>query len=248
MNIVGIDCATDDRKIGVAVGRLESSILVLERASLCSKHERAAQTVSNWLQKQSGPSLLAIDAPLGWPTSPSKSLSTHRAGADLTIPAHQLFRRETDRFIKRLTNKTALDVGADRIARTAHAALQLLSEVRTNLELENIPLAWDHKLDARVSAIEVYPAATLVAHGFASTGYKKDSQRSVREQIISQISPLMRFDSNAEANMLANADVLDAGICLVAARDFLLGHAVPPEDKTIAEIEGWIWCCRKEST
>jgi hypothetical protein len=41
--------------------------------------------------------------------------------------------------------------------------------------------------------------------------------------------------------MEASADVLDAVVCMLAARDFLVGEAMPPVDRNLAEIEGWIW-------
>jgi len=41
--------------------------------------------------------------------------------------------------------------------------------------------------------------------------------------------------------LLANADVLDAAVCVLAASDFLQGWAMPPEDHPRAEREGWIW-------
>ena len=39
----------------------------------------------------------------------------------------------------------------------------------------------------------------------------------------------------------ADADVLDAVVCMVAARDFIEGSAEPPENAGIAAREGWIW-------
>jgi hypothetical protein len=39
--------------------------------------------------------------------------------------------------------------------------------------------------------------------------------------------------------------VLDAVVCLVAARDFLRNEAMPPTDRAPAEAEGWIWCRRR---
>jgi hypothetical protein len=81
------------------------------------------------------------------------SLANHRAGAELGVKAHDLFRRATDRFIRQHFGKQSLDVGADRIARTAHSALVLLGILRRRLG-EPIPLAWDPNI-REVSAIEV---------------------------------------------------------------------------------------------
>jgi hypothetical protein len=61
----------------------------------------------------------AIDAPLGWPKPLAETLIDHRAGMPIETPANAMFRRTTDLFIQRKLKKTPLDVGADRIARTA---------------------------------------------------------------------------------------------------------------------------------
>ena len=53
-----------------------------------------------------------------------------------------LFRRETDREIKRRLGRQPLDVGADRIARTGHRALEILSKLADSLKLREILLAW----------------------------------------------------------------------------------------------------------
>ena len=51
----------------------------------------------------------------------------------------------------------------------------------------------------------------------------------------------MEFQDDVLQTMEASADVLDAVVCLLAARDFFLGEAMPPIDRNLAEIEGWIW-------
>lgn len=45
--------------------------------------------------------LIAMDAPLGWPSSMGNVLFEHNAGEPLQIDSNILFWRETDRFIKR---------------------------------------------------------------------------------------------------------------------------------------------------
>ncbi len=173
----------------------------------------------------------------------SRVLAKHRAGEELRADAHEMFRRATDIFIKQKTGKTPLDVGADRIARTAHAALCLLRDVRSMLNLERIPLAWEWPPAELISAIEVYPAATLKAHQFRSSGYKKPNQTAERKEIIKKLEPIVELPSDLLQKMDASADVLDAVVCLLAARDFLLGEAMRPIDRNLAEIEGWIWSC-----
>ena len=241
MRLVGIDCATQDAKIGVAFGTFTNERLTVSEAFACTKEKGAANAISEWLQSGKQPALIAIDAPLGWPKILSRVLATHRAGEELKADAHDMFRRATDVFIKQKTGKTPLDVGADRIARTAHAALCLLRDIRSKLGLERIPLAWEWPPAELISTVEVYPAATLKVHGFRAGGYKKPNQTPERKEIISNLEELIELPPDLLQKLESSADVLDAVVCLLAARDFLTGKAMPPSDRNLAEIEGWIW-------
>lgn len=51
----------------------------------------------------------------------------------------------------------------------------------------------------------------------------------------------MKVSDDVVKEMEKSADALDAVVCLLAARDFLVGEAMPPVDRNLAEIEGWIW-------
>jgi hypothetical protein len=46
--------------------------------------------------------------------------------------------------------------------------------------------------------------------------------------------------------MTNNADVLDACVCVLAARDFLANEAAEPGNPDLAKREGWIWCRRRD--
>lgn len=48
-------------------------------------------------------------------------------------------------------------------------------------------------------------------------------------------------------NMVDNADVLDAVICLLAAKNFLMGDAYYLQNMELAKKEGWIWVARATS-
>jgi predicted nuclease with RNAse H fold len=241
--VVGIDCATEDTKIGIALGWVTDGVLEIDRAHLCNKEQSAARTVAGWLKETPEPTLIAVDAPLGWPSALSRDLQIHRAGAALPTDANSLFRRETDRFVKRELGKTPLDVGADRIARTAHAALRLLSDLAAELGAP-IPLVWAHTVTDGVGVIEVYPAATLVSHGIRASGYKRPNQTEERKEILRAIAEIAQLPGDL-SSFEASAGALDAAVCLIAALDFLLGHAIPPADQQLAEREGWIWVCPK---
>lgn len=238
MLIIGVDCATDERKTGVALGTYERGRVTVQHARACSDAEPAAAILTTWLTGHEV-ALLALDAPLGWPAPLGRELSRHQAGGVIATEKSRVFRRETDRFIQAHLGKTPLDVGADRIARTAHAALQLLETLRNRLHLA-LPLAWDPAQVTTVSAIEVYPAATLRTHGIASSGYKDASQGVARAAVVNGLRAMMAVEAVAD-EMHSDADVLDAVACLVAAQDFLEGRALGPTSVEVARKEGWIW-------
>lgn len=239
MKIIGIDCATDPKRIGLASASGTSSNLKLEYAQTGAGVD-VARIIVEWMQNDSV--LIAMDAPLGWPAPMGELLQQHKAGQSLAIEANNLFRRETDRFVKARTGKLPLDVGADRIARTAHAALDLLRQIQ-ELTGEAIPMAWNPTFTGK-AVIEVYPAVTLMAHGLPYLAYKdakKDSNRLQRKTIVKGLSGLLSITSQQCESLLANADVLDAVLCCVAGSGFLQGRVLYPQDKETAEKEGWIW-------
>ncbi len=203
------------------------------------------ETVAGWVGDAER-CLLALDAPLGWPAALGPALAAHRAGAVIREPSDRLFRRETDRDVHRRFRKMPLEVGAERIARTARAALETLDEVRSRTGLA-IPLAWGPNETGRAAVIEVYPAGTLLTHGFPAAGYKKPEQRPVREAILDRLAGVLALPDDREP-MLMDADRLDAAVCILAAADFLAGRAVPPGDQTTARKEGWIWVAGGTST
>lgn len=241
LTIVGVDCATDPTKVGLALGTFSGAQTTLEQVRLGSRVDGPAEIIVEWVQHRGTPVLLALDAPLGWPGPLAGVLANHYAGADLDAEAHDLFRRATDRFIKQRIGRQPLDVGADRIARTAHAALTLLGNLRQRLN-EPIPLAWNSNI-LGTAAIEVYPAATLSAHEISALGYKQAQGIAARERVLRAVGARLKLSVDLET-MKQNADALDAGICVLAAHDFLTGQAFSPPEPRRAEREGWIWVRR----
>jgi len=183
--------------------------------------------------------LIALDAPLGWPTELGRTLCEHQAGAPIHCQANMMFRRETDRFVRKRVGKQPLDVGADRIARTARAALVLLDELRHRTG-DAIPLAWNPGIGAGIHAIEVYPGALLAAYGVEATGYKQKSRHIARQAVLGLLQKHIILPHDI-ALIEDNDDALDAVLCVLAAADFLRGDAVEPTDLGIAKKEGWIW-------
>ena len=214
--IVGIDCATDPKKVGLALAESSGDRCTLQQVNIADSWDALVQQVAEWLALARG-MLLALDAPLGWPADLGPTLAKHRAGEPIGVERNTLFRRETDRFVKEHVGRQPLDVGADRIARTAHAALQLLEEVR-GVAGEAIPVAWSHcGLDAP-AAIEVYPAGTLTAHGIRAAGYKQRGDQAARDEIIGALESHIDVPEEAVSLIRTNADALDAVVCAVAVQ------------------------------
>ena len=125
-----------------------------------SRHSNGDGWILDQILNDYNPTLLAIDSPLGWPVAMHLALCGHRAGEKITASPDKVFQRATDEFIKDKFGKKPLEVGANLIARTAHAACELLGE-------RKIPVRLKPGILKRLSAIEVYPAATLLAHNWS---------------------------------------------------------------------------------
>lgn len=236
--IIGIDWATDPAKVGLALGTFSAEQTVLKNVQTGNTAHQPFEVIAHWLQGKEQSALLAIDAPLGWPAALGDILAQHTAGAVLEATAHHLFRRTTDRFIRDKIGKQSLDVGADRIARTAHSALDLLGRLRERLGHE-ISLGWDPSITG-IKAIEVYPAATLAVHGINARGYKASTGAKARRQVWEQVA--RHFEGKPEIpGIEKSSDSLDAVVCLLAAKDFLAGRAMPPPADAPVKREGWMW-------
>jgi hypothetical protein len=155
-----------------------------------------------------------------------------------------LFRRDTDRYVEEVLGKRPLEVGADRIARTALSALRLLEDLRERLD-DPIPLAWTEDDLPSISAIEVYPAATLRSRGLPSEGYKKKEDYEARERLLKAFTREVTIEPD-HSEILANDNIFDAMVCALAGTDFIMGRAIEPPDRELAKKEGWIWFKRPD--
>ncbi|MEX0709390.1 MAG: DUF429 domain-containing protein [Woeseia sp.] len=239
ITLVGVDCAVQAKGIGIGVGHCVDGTVAVDE--ILVGFIDPAQVLAPIIREKA-PVLLAFDSPLGWPKPMGQLLIDHQASAALPVDANHLFRRETDRFVKRKIGKQPLDVGADRIARTAHAAVGLLEQVRA-LASKEIPLAWQGHSLSETSCIEVYPAATLAAIGISWRGYKgnKEANRQARARLLGELDGILRLSDAAAKKAVASDDAFDAALCCVAAADFLLGNVLQPKDSDLARKEGWIW-------
>ena len=235
VRVIGIDCATDPRWVGYAFARFSDEHTILEQVALGLATRSPIAAIADWLYEGDAPALLALDAPLGWPAALAEALQNHRAGQLLPGESNTLFRRDTDRVVRDRIGKQSLDVGADRIARTAHAALQLLHQLRSRLG-QPIPLAWFTPVSG-VHTIEVYPAATLAAYGIDARGYKASPGGAHRERVLSEIS--RRITVHADVPDIERAsDGLDAALCVLAAHDFVVWAAIAPNSNMSHHTEG----------
>jgi predicted RNase H-like nuclease len=241
--IVGVDCATQPKRVGLARARRRNDRFEVTDALACIGAKHPVEIVAEWIAS-SQTALIALDAPLGWPSALGRELVSHQAGEPVIVPSELLFRRLTDRFVAERTGKTPLDVGADRIARTAHSALLFLYHLRQELR-EDIPLAWSTPLSERVEAIEVYPAATLLSRGASLRGYKHTSGLEERLRILEIMGRELGCET-LDAAVSSNVDCLDAVACVLGGVDFIEGRATPPSSLDVAKREGWIWFAERE--
>lgn len=224
--VIGIDCATEWSRVGLALARRGGSKLVVLETTLASKVTDPVKHVAGWIRGHS-PVLLALDAPLGWPEPMQSALAGHKAGESLAAAADAMFSRATDLDVRARMNKRPMEVGANLIARTAHAALALLEALRRETGLA-IPLAWSPADVVAAAAIEVYPAATRLALGIPPGS---DPLRRLASRLVLPKSRAHRTSDH----------VRDAVLCCFAGADFLDGVCPGPADFELSRTEGWIW-------
>ncbi len=245
IHVVGIDCAVDPKRVGVAAATFTGK--GLRDLELVAPRDTAE--ILDWVASRAHEAqsvLLALDSPLGWPAPLGRTLNSHRAGRPVEPEADELFRRLTDRLVRQRIGKQPLEVGADRIARTAVAALGLLAGLGHSMGAE-IRLAWNPRQLPRASAIETYPAAWLLSRGLPANRYKDAGQEAVdrREEIAWNISPQFEagVESTVRSQLIHSSHLLDAVICVLCGEDFLRGRCLQPRasERETAFKEGWIW-------
>ncbi len=265
MTIIGIDCAAQPTNFGLACAHVERfgencCLRVSEVVRGHGKDNDFSEIVAiirGWIEEDSAPTLLALDAPLGWPCNLGKLLSDHQAGRPplvngRRVSGHDLFRRHTDRFVAEFARKTPMDVGANTIARVARSALELLSKIKSDGDA--IPLAWNPETvkaghvtvkAGHVHAIEVYPDLTLrqlfaAESGAPSsrmewTGYKKPKGKEDRKKIVERlfrshgIKPRIPPRTKQGNPDDPNGDCIDAVLCALEGLHFLMGKSVAPD-------------------
>lgn len=229
--------------MGLALGYCDGNTTTIQQVYVGGTRKCVVEIATNWIEDRS-PALLALDAPLGWPTRLGQVLRTHQAGQYIAGKADEIFYRETDRVVKYIIHKPPLYVGADKIAHTALEALRLLKDLGNNTTGNEILLAPEPEILTCTSAIEAYPAATLKAYEIS---YKNQKGRARQDRILEQLREKtnLRIDSPWLERCQGDNNALDAAICLLAGADFLTGEVIKPNDMQIdlelVKTEGWIW-------
>jgi hypothetical protein len=164
--------------------------------------------------------LIAIEAPLGWPKQLAETLINHSAGMPIETPANAMFRRTTDVFISTEAQK---DSARCRRGPNRSHRLRSIGHCRQSSRgTWNANSAGVGADVSRVAAIEVYPAATLVAHRIRSTGYKKPGRTEERHQIVEALHARLTIGESVP-DLTQSADLVDAAVCVLAGADFLSG-------------------------
>jgi predicted nuclease with RNAse H fold len=221
VRLIGVDWATEECKRGVAVVDWNGLSATVVELSACHARRRALEVIDAAIAG-SERSVIAVDAPFGWPMALSRALLDHDAGTRLGVEPDDMFSRATDRFVRQTLGKKPLEVGANFIARTAHSANEFLNEFREKSG-RALPLLWAPDELIEHGVIEVYPAATKIAVGHVSPA----TLLGVQDGLLFQ-----------------TAHVADALWCAVAALHFVRGECYPPTDPAISKREGWIWVKR----
>jgi hypothetical protein len=243
VQIIGIDCAHGFERTGLARGRLAEGAAMVEQLRIGHSIDETVETVALWIAAAAGsPSLLALDAPLGWPAALGHGLSRHRAGEALGIGPHLLFARETDRFLESRLGARLAEGELGGPGRTAHVALGFLRRLHERLACP-ISLAWvPDRLDP-LSAIEVLPLATFLSYGFPPRRYRREADLPVRRELATWLGQSLLLP-DAGRTLEESPALLDAALSLLAGIHFLTEEAWVPQNLDLAMKEGWIWVRR----
>lgn len=270
--VIGIDCAADPKNIAVASATKAGTRLTIDRVFLGRStggtrpdRLRCLATKVSGLISTEMPTLLALDAPLGWPVAMRSVLAGGVAGPVPGIPkdAGDFFRRRTDRIVADITGKTPQSVGASWVASLTHTALRLIDliakECGEHTSMGGTALALDNSFSENVHFIEVYPALAgplLLSSrsNWKEVGEKlkktKEGEWDLAEQKLRKHLRIdFALDGDAEAtNERFRDHGLDAILCAWLGFRFLRGQCVSPQSSSETKIspeelaqEGWIW-------
>jgi hypothetical protein len=261
ITLIGWDAAVDPRnnalvRASFGEGDAAGPVLAVDALRRPRNGAELVGTIAGW-SRSADQVVICADSPLGWPVGLGMTLASHRAGAAVPLGAEALFRRHTDRDIRRRVGKTPLDVGADRIARTALTVLNVLSAVGESLPVDHLPVIALETTSVSavrsapsVIVLETYPAGWFASEGIVTRGYRPPAGEGHRRALLSEArEAFSRSGASISSEIddeafVKRADDLDALICVFAGVDALRGLAPGPPDDIRADVavEGWIWC------
>lgn len=235
LRTAGLDLASQDKQSALAQISWSDGAAVLEGVWLGVGND-AIVAVAQDVR------LLGIDCPVGWPRAFTDLLIAARsstvaadAGADDTARRALAYRR-TDHVVRERTGRWPLSVSADRIGYPAMRCAGLLARLAD----AGLPVVRSG-LDSAIA--EVYPAAALRIWGCRTAGYKADpGARAALVEELSSRAGWLDWGSHRPA-CVVSADVFDAVVCALVAGAVVLGRSRPPvlpEDRALADEEGWI--------
>lgn len=258
MNIIGIDCATENKKIGIVFSTFTENKWTVTEISQGLNIVNLIRKLRSFRQKNEK-TLIAFDAPLGFPINLGKFLNSHKAGLPINnwengYKEHisQYVDRYTDRVIREKLNLIPLSVGADKISRVTFRTMELIGMIEKELG-KKLSLTWKPENCKDISFIEVYPASTLKSYRQPHNQYKQKKDYYNRNVIIDFISSEVEIDEKFVRNFPFEnkIDALDALICAFTGKEFIKGNLTSFDElidkKDLEEVEsivlneGWIW-------
>jgi predicted nuclease with RNAse H fold len=198
---------------------------------------------------------LGIDIPLGWPVAFTKALheyaTKHSWPETYDHDKNESFRfRRTDLRVRQDLKLWPLSVSTDRIAIPTMRAASLFASMNPSFARDGSGIV-----------VEVYPAAALKRWNLSWKGYKKPTDLSKRQVMLSEILERLgknfRMNTVCQEHVVESDDAFDAFIACLVTRAHATGRTDPipdPEpgckslsDKELAKIEGWIAVPKEQS-
>ena len=90
VTIVGIDCATQAKKTGLARGTFENGRAQIDDVIIGARNISIVDTIADWISNSQNV-LIAMDAPLGWPIALGKQFHAHEAGNPIKVEPNYFF-------------------------------------------------------------------------------------------------------------------------------------------------------------
>ena len=233
MITLGVDLATVDKKTALCALEWPSD------GPARIVHRQLGASNKDIVARARSASVIAIDAPFGWPRPWAKAVAAHRPGLAFHAEGASavLTSRGTDRWVERETRARPLAVGANLIGATAIRCARLVHEMGLPIDV-GAPLEPPY-------VCEVYPAAALSGWSVPYRVYKGAKGLEARALLVrALVTAGLPVELNPADRMWIEAsdDGLDAMIASLVARAVLKGLTddVPADLSQEAAAEGWI--------